>query len=288
MTFPIQWSVACDARAVLGESPVFDPRDGRVWWVDIKGCALWSYDPAHSLSRNWSLAGRVSCLAVPDRHWPSERCGAGSFLCAGDSGFAWLTVRGNSVTVEPIAHPEAHLPGNRFNDGTLAPDGRFFAASMDDSEKQAAGTLYALTPEGEVQPLRSGYLVPNGPVFDPKGDAFFHNDSPHRITYRIPLNPDGTAGDAEPFHRFGAEDGYPDGMAIDEEGNLYIALWDGGGIAVLSPEGERLGFLPLPTARVTACAFHGENPRRLYATSASIGRPAENPYAGNLFEIDLL
>ncbi len=281
------WRVACDTRAILGESPVFDPRDGLVWWLDIKGKALWRYDPKSELSAKQNLPVRVTCLAVPDGHWPEERRGAGHFLCGSDAGFAWLTVQGPEVKIEAIAHPESDKPGNRFNDGALAPDGRFFAGTMDDDEEEVSGTLYALAPSGEVSAIHGSYHVPNGPAFTPGGEVMFQNDSPRGITYRIPLQDDGATGDPEIFHRFEPGEGAPDGMAVGSDGNLYVALWDGGGIAVLSPERERIGFLPLPTPRITSVAFHGDDPKRLYATSAAIGRPDDDRYAGCLFEIDL-
>lgn len=283
-----RWRVACDNRAMLGESPLYDARDDKLWWVDIKGRRLWVLEPELGTSRGWPLETRVACLAVPNRQWPESRRGAGSFLCACDLGFAWLTVNEEGVCLEPIAHPEADRPGNRFNDGKIGPDGRFFAGTMDDAEEEETGCLYALSPDGSVATIDGPYKVPNGPAFAPDGRAMFVNDSARGRTYRFPVGPGGEIGERTLFYQFGEDEGAPDGMVVDRQGNLFIGLWGGAGIAVLSPEGALLKKMPLPASQITACAFHGDDEKRLYATSAAIGAPPEDRYAGNLFAIDLL
>ncbi|MFD0987438.1 SMP-30/gluconolactonase/LRE family protein [Methyloligella solikamskensis] len=285
---PSRWRVACETRAVLGESPLYDPRDGKIWWVDIKGCRLWAYEPGTGSSAGWELQTRVACIVVPDTTWPEDRQGAGSFLCACDSGFAWLTVAGDAVSLDVITDPEPGLPGNRFNDGKLGPDGRFFAGTMDDAEEEATGTLYALSPDGSIAVIDRDYMVPNGPAFSPDGRAMFVNDSAKGRTYRFALGANGEIGERSLFRQFGDGEAAPDGMTTDAHGNLLVGLWGGWGIAILSPEGALQGKIPLPTAQITSCAFNGENGSRLYATSAAIGLEPEDRYAGNLFAIDLL
>ena len=139
-----------------------------------------------------------------------------------------------------LFNPEAELPGNRFNDGKVDRSGRFWAGTMDDSERQASGTLYRFDADLSWTAVDADYRVTNGPAFSPDGKQMYHNDSARQVTYAFDLDEAGTATNRRTLLQFGEGDGYPDGMTVDAEGCLWIAFWDGGCVRRFSSDGELL------------------------------------------------
>ncbi len=264
-----------DARAILGEGPVWDGR--AVWWTDIKAPALHRYEPQTGRKASWDAPEAVGSFVIePD----------GRLLAAMKSGFARLTLEadGGAVAVEPVCQPEAYLPGNRFNDGKRAPDGSFWAGTMDDGETQASGAWWRLDPSGEARQLDAGYRVTNGPAFDAVRGRVYLTDSAHQTVFVADLTGNGAGfSNKRIFAQFGEGDGYPDGMEVDAGGCLWIAFWDGWRIDRYDPEGRLLARIEMPVARPTSLAFAGD---AIYVTSASIGL-ADQALAGGLFRIAL-
>jgi xylono-1,5-lactonase len=288
-TSQIEANVACvwPARATLGEGPCWDTSTRKLYWTDIKGARLHAYSPKDGHRETWALPCRVGSVGLPPPGWNLPPGQGTALLACGDPGLMWLILDAGGATTVVIAHPEAHLPHNRFNDGKIGPDGRYWAGTMHDPETEASGSLYAFAPDGSVMQLDSGYRVTNGPAFSPDGRTVYHNDSALRTIFAFDLGPDGRLANKRVFIQFAPSEGYPDGMTTDREGNLFVAMWDGARIEKISPQGVRLGHMAIPTPRVTSCTFDGDS-TVLYATSASIGLPENDPLAGGLFKIDLV
>lgn len=272
-------SVQCvaDVHAVLGEGPVWVAREQAVYWVDINGRTIFRLTEQGELSR-WPTPFRVGSL-VPRV--------SGGFIAGTDQGIAEVDLATGRLRI--VASPEEHIPENRFNDGKADRQGRFWAGSMDDRERQASGTLYRFDRDFSWTPVDRGYRVTNGPAFSPSGDILYENDSARQITYAFDLDADGNAANRRTFLRFDEGDGYPDGMTVDSEGSLWIAFWDGWCVRRFSPEGELLRTVEIPVSRPTSCAFGGPNLDRLYVTSASRDLDeaalAMQPKAGGLFMV---
>ncbi len=264
-----------DVHAVLGEGPVWVERDAALYWVDIKGRQIFRLDDRGKLDQ-WPTPYRVGSLAPR---------ASGGFIAGTDRGIATLDLEGGRFEI--AHHPEAHLPDNRFNDGKVDRHGRFWAGSMDDTEKDATGTLYRIDPGFRATRIDESYRVTNGPAFSPTGDLMYHNDSARRITYAFDLDGDGNAANRRVFATYQDGEGYPDGMTVDAEGCLWIAFWDGWCVRRYSPAGECLRKIDVPVSKPTSCAFGGADLDRLYITSASIGLDeaalAVQPQAGGLF-----
>lgn len=264
-----------DVHAVLGEGPVWVEHEAALYWVDIKGRKIFRLTDSGELSE-WPTPFRLGSLAPR---------ASGGFIAGTDRGFA--DVDPEAGRFEILHHPEEHLPDNRFNDGKVDRGGRFWAGTMDDTEKQACGTLYRVDPGFRAVAMDEGYKVTNGPAFSPAGDVMYHNDSARRITYAFDLDADGNASNRRPLLQFGEGDGSPDGMTVDAEGCLWIAFWDGWCVRRFSPAGELLATVEMPVARPTSCAFGGRELDRVYVTSASIGLDQTaldmQPNAGGLF-----
>lgn len=274
-------------RAVLGEGPLFDTRADRVLWLDIKGRQLFCCDPHGNDRETYALPHRLCSLDVPPPGWAPPNTPGRHYLSCGDHGFGWVTLHGSTLTVSALAHPETHMPSNRFNDGKTGPDGRYWAGTMDDAEAEASGSLYAFSAEGTVARLDSGYQVTNGPAFAPGGKLVLHSDSAAQTVYAFTLNENGQLADKRVWRRYAPGEGYPDGMTIDGEGNVFIALWDGWRVDQLDLDGNLMSSISMPTARPTSCALSASEPGVLFVTSAAIGRPPEDTLAGSLFRVEL-
>jgi len=276
------------ARAILGEGCCWDPRTNRVFWVDIEGARLYALSVGQGSRQMWTLPCRLGSVAVPTPHWlPPVDLGPDPLLACGDLGLMWLGLRGPDVEARPIANPEGHLPGNRFNDGKMGPDGRYWAGTMDQFEARASGSLYAFSNDGSVTRLDSGYRVTNGPAFSPDGRVVYHADSALRVVYAFDLAPRGLIENKHVLVQFAPGEGCPDGMTTDAQGNLWIAIWDGSRIEKISAQGERIGHIQMPTSRVTSCAFIDPNETVMYVTSARVGLPDTDRLAGGLLKVTL-
>ncbi|WP_217995393.1 SMP-30/gluconolactonase/LRE family protein [Sphingomonas changbaiensis] len=262
-------------EAVLGEGPVWVERDQALWWVDIKGPAVFRWTEAGGVAR-WTPPLRIGSLA------PAER---GGFVAGTERGFFWADPEAGLY--EAIADPEALMHDNRFNDGKVDRAGRFWAGTMDDREELAQGGLYRLDPDLSWRLVDDGYMVTNGPAFSPDGRTMYHTDSVKRLIYAFDLDSDGNASNRRPFVSFLEEHGHPDGMTVDSEGCLWIAFWNGWCVRRVSPEADVLQTVNLPVERPTSCAFGGPALDRLFVTSARVGLNenalAVQPLAGALF-----
>ncbi|MGI8611088.1 MAG: SMP-30/gluconolactonase/LRE family protein [Sphingomicrobium sp.] len=270
-----QVTCVADVHSVLGEGPVWVERETALYWVDIKGRKIFRLAPRGEVEQ-WETPLRVGSLA--------PRAGGG-FIAGTEHGIAGIDLETGRFDI--VHQPEAHLPDNRFNDGKVDRAGRLWAGTMDDTEKDATGTLYRIEPDFRTTQIDDGYKVTNGPAFSPSGEVMYHNDSARQVTYAFDLDRDGNASNRRVFATYGEDDGYPDGMTVDAQACLWIAFWDGWCVRRYSPSGECLRTIELPVARPTSCAFGGRDLDRLYITSANVGLDeaalAAQPQAGGLF-----
>jgi sugar lactone lactonase YvrE len=267
--------------ALLGEGPVWSEKDKSLYFVDIKARFVHKIDSETLHSTSWSSPYAIGCIAPR---------AAGGWICAHQRGIAFLdlSLRGK-VNLEPIAAPEANIPGNRFNDGKCDGQGRFWAGTMDDAEKEARGTFYLVRPDRSVTVADTGYRVTNGPAFSLDGRTMLTNDSARRITYAFDIRDDGMPTNKRVWREHDPADGYPDGMTTDNEGCHWIAFWGGAKVMRFDPAGAAMRSVKIPAKQVTSCAFGGPKLDRLYVTTASIGlndaEKAEKPLSGGVFAI---
>lgn len=260
----ISYSVTCvwEAGAILGEGPVWDDRDDSVYWVDIKAPSIHRYDPETHDRSSWPVHEMIGCL-IPDGP-------TGQFIGAMQSGFFRILLGepGRVKMCELVASPETNLPSNRFNDGKRAPDGSIWAGSMDNEENEVSGSWWRLDQDGSVRCIDTGYKVTNGPAFDPDRQRVFLTDSARQMVYVADCVDGGKAiAHKTVFLTFTPEQGYPDGMTIDQNGDLWIAFWDGGCVRRFSPAGELISTVKLDDLRPTSLAIDPKG-KSLYVTSA--------------------
>lgn len=262
--------------ATLGEGALWNPADGCVWFVDIKNPTVHRWRWADGATTSWPMPARVG-FAVP-------RAGGG-FVLGLKGGLALWEPGSAPVSWLPV---DADRPGNRINDATTDTAGRLWFGSMDDSEDEPTGRLWRLDPAGPSVTAHDGpYVVTNGPAVAPDGRILYHTDSVGRQVWAFDLAADGTLSKRRPFVQFGEADGYPDGMATDAEGGLWICHWGGGRITRFRPDGSLDRAIAIPAPQVTKCAFAGPDLDQLVVTSAAIGLDRDaHPAAGHLFRVD--
>lgn len=275
-----------DERAIIGEGPWWDSALGVLYWIDIKGKALHAYDPGTERDRRLSLASMPG--AVVGRR-------SGGLVMVMEEGFAFVDPQ--TGVSSPFLDPEAHLAGNRYNDGKCDSRGRFWAGTMDDAEKETKGSLYRLDPDLGCKRILGGVGISNGLAFSPDDTLMYYIDTWTRRVDAFDFEVEtGVISNRRVAFEVPESMGGPDGMTIDEDGMLWVALWGGWGVGRWDPRSGRLiEKVDLPVEKVTSCVF-GASGRgdaaldRLYMTTASIGLGPDDlrrqPAAGGLFVLE--
>lgn len=260
-------------RAKWGEGPIW--WGGSLYFVDIEGHRVLRHDPATGSEEIWEVGERVGTV-VPRRD--------GGLVIAGDTGFAFLDPAGGELT--RLGDPEPDLPDNRFNDGKCSPDGRFFAGTISLVKSEGDAALYRMDSDQSITKVYEGVTNSNGIVWTADGRTMFYIDTPRLavLAFNYDAATGSLGGERIAFSTAEAAKGVPDGMAIDTDGNLWIAFCHGGCVVCFDQEGHELRRLELPCREVTAPAFGGANLDDLYITTGLPGEDAEE-HAGRLFVV---
>lgn len=268
----VAWQLDC----LLGEGPIWLPDEGALWFVDIKRGQILRYDPASGTGGILEVGGMPSVIV------PSADGG----LLVGSGHSIFRLEQG--LFGEEIARLDQPTH-NRANDGTVDALGRFWLATMDNLEEQATGSVWCLD-RGKLYHAGSTAVVTNGPAVNGDGNLLYRVDSGERAIWRHTIGAEPVLGRGELFVRFGADEGLPDGIAVDSEDCLWVALWDGWAVRRYAPDGSLMSHIPFPCARVTKLAFGGAGIATAFVTTARIGLSeaelADQPLAGSLFRFD--
>lgn len=256
----------------LGEGPCWSAREGRLYWFDIKGCAL-----------NWLVpdTGEVGRRDLGLRASAAAACSLGGLLVATERGLAhWDSDRAELRILRPMALE----PGFRTNDGKIDPHGDFWWSTMDDDGGRRPGKLYRTRRSGETEAAVDGIHIANTVSFTADGGRLFLADSQAQTIFAYDTS-DLTRRAV--FAATRGEPATPDGGAVDAEGCLWNAQWGGSRLVRYTPDGRIDRVVPLPVEQPTSCAFGGPGLETLYITSAWDGlsdtaRRAQ-PLAGGLF-----
>jgi sugar lactone lactonase YvrE len=268
---------------VLGEGPCWDVDREELLWVDIAESRL----HRAGLGAEGHLAATTTTQLDRPVAAVAPVAGGGHILAAG-SGFVFADSSGR---MRELAQPEARRAEVRMNDGACDARGRFWAGTMAYDESAGAGVLYRLDREGACVAVLDGLTISNGIGWSPDGTVMYLADSG---TCRLEAF-DFDVGSGEISARRTVvhitEPGIaPDGLTVDERGDIWVAMWDGGAVRRYGPEGELRSTLPLPVARPTSCAFGGPDLATLFITTARTGLGsaalARQPDAGRVFCVD--
>jgi sugar lactone lactonase YvrE len=267
--------VLADVRAELGEGPIWDHRSERLVWVDILPGLIHTTEPHTGATATASIENPVGAVALT---------GDSDFLLAVGGGYAGFD--GQNVGAIDVVTTG---PGQRMNDGALDPVGRFVAGSITE-DRTPSGALFSRDLDGTVTTLFGGVTVSNGLAWSGDGAQLFYVDSALQSIDVMDYDVDsGAVSGRRTWVEIPDETGTPDGLTIDAEGCLWLALWGGASVLRFSPEGRMIGVVELPVSRVTSCAFGGPELDRLYITTAGVGASEgdpPNPLDGALFVVE--
>ena len=257
-----------------GEGPFWDAANERLLLVDMLAGAVVEVDADGGTQRR-----QVATVAAALRARRS-----GGYVLATENRFLLL---GRDLTEETALPPVFTDPLLRMNDGGCDPQGRFYCGTMAYAETPGAGTLYRLDPDGTVHVTLREVTISNGLQWNRVGDTVFYADTPTGRVDSFDFDPaSGAFTERRTFTEISGG-GSPDGMAIDEEDGIWVALWGGSAVHRYDRAGRLDLVVDLPVSNVTACAFGGPERQTLYITTSRQGLdPGDQPDAGAVFRYD--
>lgn len=273
--------------SLLGESPLWHPDQGALWWCDIPGRRLNRFDPATQVLRHWEFDCEPACIApLP----------GGDLVIAMRDGLWRFTPATGARTL--LAAPPYDVAKERFNDGKADPQGRLWVGTIYEPRQPARAALYRYG-AGRLERMAEGITVSNALAFSPDGRTMTWADTPAHAIYAFDFDAeDGSLSKRRVLARFAPRPagqdlagygGRPDGAAMDAQGCLWVAMFEGARVLRLAPTGEVIGELALPVRCPTMPCFGGADLRTLYLTTARENRPpqelAREPWAGRVLQL---
>ena len=269
--------LALAARAEHAEGPIWDAEANVLWWVDITGHRVHCFDPTSNRDCSWDTGCDVGAVALTQ---------AGAIVLAVPNGFATFDpVTGQST---PLADVESTMPENRTNDAKCDSAGRLWVGTMAYDRREGHAGLYVLAPDLTVIQAVAGLTIANGPTFDDTRGRMYLADTALGQVYAYQFDPaSGQIGAREVFVDLSATGSWPDGMTVDDEGCLWIAVGRDSAVHRYLPDGKLERKISLPVTNPTSVAFGGHDGSLLYITTSwydlTERERAEQPLAGSIF-----
>lgn len=279
--------LAADCRCTLGEGPIWDDRSGRLLFVDIEGHAVHVLDPASGAHRVHETGEYVSAVVLAED---------GDYLVALQHDIARFSTA--SGLGERLARVEGERGDTRFNDGAVDPRGRLWAGTMSLVKAKEQGSLYRIdgAAAGDAGGARVTRMLErvstsNGIDWSPDERLMYYVDTGTRRidVFDYDAAP-GAIANRRTFVAIPETEGKPDGLIVDAEGGVWVALWQGSAVRRYAPDGRLDRQIALPVSCPTKCAFGGDTLDELYITSARTAlttdeQKAREPHAGSLFVV---
>jgi sugar lactone lactonase YvrE len=256
-----------------GEGPCWADEWGGLRWVDMLSGDVLSLDQHGGVTR--THVGEVAAVIRP-------RASGGAVLALKDS---FAVTDGDLGQLRTVATVSLE-PGVRLNEGGCDPDGRFYCGSMATDESPQAGTFYCLDPDGSVRPVLDKVTISNGFDFSPDGTIAYYVDTRDQSIDIFDYSADTGLVNRRRWVDVPVEAGWPDGLTVDAEGGVWLALMGGSAVHHYSASGRLEEVIPLPVSQVTACTFGGTGLDTLYVTTSQIGADIQaQPASGALFAV---
>lgn len=269
-----------DVSAELGEGPLWDVAEQRLYWIDSLDAKVHSCDAAGGSARSWSVPEHIGSLAL--------RQGGGAMVSLRDGFYSLDLATGGC---RKLVDPDPGKPRIRMNDGKVDRQGRFVVGYMDYEERDPICSLFRLDPSGAVAKLEEAIVCSNGPCWSPDGRTFYFTDTHTRDIWAYGYDPaSGAVSNRRVFCSFPAFGlkGLPDGATVDAEGFVWSVSVYEGKLARFSPDGGLDRVVGLPVAGTTSLSFGGPDLDVAYVTSMARAvngvKPRERE-AGGLFAV---
>lgn len=276
-------TIVSDKKAILGECPVWDSKNGLLYWIDIIGKNIFKINLKNNIFSSMTLDMFVGCITLTQNS---------KLLVATEKGLFLLNVE--SLSIELLSNPEENKAKIRFNDGKCDAQGRLWIGTTSYDESEKVGLLYCLEKKNEIRKVLSGIIISNGITWSTDQKTMYYIDSPTRIVKAFDYNmKTGMISNERVAIVFPENEGYPDGMTTDSEDKLWIAHWGAYKVGRWDPlTGKMIDKIDVPVKRVSSVTFGGDNLDELYITTAVRGfseniEYVENNeiYGGMLFKI---
>lgn len=268
-----------DCKNQHGEGIFWNPADGLVWWTDIEGRALWSYDPKSGASKDYPMPDRVCCFA--------PRAQGGLIAAFADR----VSLIDLDCGDEEVIHRfEPNNAETRLNDGRTDRAGRFVLGGMNEGSGEANSSVISVDTDLSVKTLFDGVSCTNSTCFSPDGATMFFADTPDREIVAFDYdNATGAISNRRVHGDFSSEPGLPDGSCVDAEGGVWNAEWEGRRVVRVAPDGQIDKVIDVPVWKPTCCAFGGPDLDTLYITTSRLMSSSDvlekEPESGGLFAV---
>jgi len=268
-----------DCKNEHGEGVFWNPSDGRIWWTDIQGRALWSFDPVTTQSTSIPMEDRVCCFAPR---------AAGGLIVAYSDRVVLFDPETKQETLVTLFEPEN--PETRLNDGRTDRQGRLVVGGMNEVSGKPDSSVISIDGNLKVQTLIDQISCANSTCFSPAGNTMFFADTPDREILAFDYEKGrGTLTNKRLHASFKQEPGLPDGSCVDAEGGVWNAEWEGHRVVRVAPNGTIDRVIDVPVWKPTCCAFGGPNLDTLFITSSRLmsdeATLKKEPSAGGLFAV---
>ena len=268
-----------DEKTILGEGSIWHPKENKLYWIDIEGKILHIYDPVLKVDKQIKVGSRVGTV-VPVQ--------SGGALLALQNGIQKIDTKTGKLTFLTNPLIDSNI---RFNDGKCDPSGRFWVGTMALDSRKKGGVLYRFDKDKTVHLMLDSVSISNGIVWTADKKTMYYNDTPTGTIQAFDYDDtNGNITNRRVAVKIPNGIGAPDGMTIDVEGNLWVALWGGGIVGKFNPlTGELLQKIKVPAPNVSSCAFGGKNLDILFITTARQWMNEEQlknfPLSGGLFSV---
>ncbi|MFY0681685.1 MAG: SMP-30/gluconolactonase/LRE family protein [Thalassovita sp.] len=275
----MQAELVLDCKNQHGEGVLWNPHDGCVWWTDIFGKQIWTFDPKANTSKSYPFAERVCCFAP---------CENGQLIIAFADRVSIYDL--DTAREEKVCDFEADTPNTRLNDGRTDRQGRFIVGGMDEVSGKPVSSVISIGKDRAVQTLIEGVACANSICFSPDGDTMYFADTPNNEVLAMAYDAaTGSLLDRGVLASFADEPGLPDGSCVDAQGGVWNAEWEGRRVVRIAPNGSIDTVIDVPSWKPTCCAFGGENLDTLFITTSRLMSDddvlASEPTSGGLFAV---